>query len=127
MATSEPQAQIIEWALGELSKSPAMQSFLAVVIVLLMAFPLIRGALKAVKPVAPPPPTPIIQETPWLITTLTGIQIRVDQMHEKQDNLRVSIDGVRAGQSEILRRQESIAAGLAALTKLLRKCQGRSG
>lgn len=119
------ETQIVEWALGELSKSPAMQSLVAVIIVLLLAFPLIRGALKAVQPAPSPPPTPIIQETPWLITTLTGIQIRIDQMHEKQDGIRESVEGMRSSQSEILRRQESIAAGLAALTKLLRKRQSR--
>ena len=118
MATETP---IVEWAISELAKSPPVQSIVAAIIVLLLAFPLIRGALKAVDKASPPPPppTPIIQETPWLITTITGIQIRIDQMQTKQEEMQKSI-------SEILRRQDTIAAGLAALTKLLRKRQSRS-
>lgn len=122
------ETPIVEWAIGEIAKSPPMQSLLAVIIVLLLAFPLIRGALKAVHhAAAPPPATPIIQETPWLITTVTGIQIRIDQMLEKQGELADSIAVLQATATEILRKQDATAAGLAALTKLLRKRQSRGG
>lgn len=122
------ETPIVEWAIDQFTKSPQMQSVVAAIIVLLLAFPLIRGALKAVHPaVPPPPPTPIIQETPWLITTVTGVQIRIDQMLERQGELADSIASLQATATEILRKQEATAAGLAALTKLLRKRQGRGG
>ncbi|WP_424627565.1 hypothetical protein [Bradyrhizobium sp. SYSU BS000235] len=128
MATETP---LVEWAIGELGKSPPMQSVLALVIVLLVAFPLIRGALRegkappAVPPVLPSPPPPLIQETPWLITTLTGIQIRIDQMLSKQDDIAEGICDVSAKQDEILRKQEIITTTLTALVKLLRRRQSR--
>lgn len=120
------ETPIVEWAISELAKSPAMQSIIAAIIVLLLAFPLIRGALKAVHPaVPPPPPTPIIQETPWLVTTLIGLQVRIDQVMAKQDEIAEGIDGLKAAVADILRKQDTTAAGLAALTKLMRKRQSR--
>lgn len=129
MAT-ENQA-LAEWALQQISKSSPMQSIVAVLVVLLMAFPLIRSALKAVQPehppAAPPPPSlaPPGITSEWLIATLVGIQLGIDRMHNKQEELQEVAEKIRGDLTEVLRKQETITTTLTALVKLLRRRQSR--
>ena len=104
----------LEWAVKVISDAPPMQNVVAFLVVLLLAAPLIRAGWREFrnsetekKPTtaATPPAPELIQQTPWLIETLTRIQLEIEQLTRAVEELRV----LTAGIDKIVRRRASKA------------------
>jgi hypothetical protein len=105
MADNKP----LEWAISVIAAAPPMQNVIAFLIVLCLAAPLIRAGWREFKnrekkPEALPAPAPapeLIQQTPWLIETLTRIQLEIEQLGRDVAKVSSQVDVV----DKIMRRR----------------------
>lgn len=107
MSDSKP----LEWAVKIIGDAPPMQNVVAFLIIVLLAAPLIRAGWREFRTREgadrPPAAAPheLIQQTPWLIETLTRIQLEGEQL---------------------ARELQKLSSQVAVIDKMLRRRSGRS-
>ncbi len=84
--------KFVEKLYDGLLNSP-VQSAVALVI-LLIALPLIRSALREKPPATPPTPVPIEVESAWMIQNLTRMQMDIEAIKERLGVMSNQIAGV---------------------------------
>jgi hypothetical protein len=114
---------ILKWAVSVIASAPPMQNVIAFLIVFLLAMPLLRAGWKefrkkepAISPIAFAPPA-LIQETPWLITTLTRIQLEVEDLKREADKF-AALPALIEGLTKEIGR---LAGIVAVVDKMLRR------
>lgn len=128
------EADIPKWAWNVLDKMPAVpvSSIVAVLIIALLAIPPLLKVWKAWKelkvedhhPAAPS--DPIIQQTPWLITTLNGIDIRIQSVERDTDAMQIDLRALVTAVTDVRNELKTVVSRLDSTIKLLRGRQNRS-
>lgn len=111
--------KLADWALSTISAMPPAQGVIAFMIVLVLGLPLIRAGMRQFR--TPPrvaAPEPLIQQTPWLITILTKIDLQTQEA-------RRDIDAIEQAIGHISREIAVLRELMEGIAKLLRSRKNR--
>lgn len=119
MADITASEKLADWAIATLNALPPSQSLIAFLIILALALPLIRGGLRHFRSPSPQPvPEPLIQQTPWLITTLSKIDLQTQEAQR-------DIDAIERALGQIHRDISGVREVTDGIAKLLRARKNR--
>lgn len=109
--------KLADWAIATISAMPPSQNVIAFLIILLLALPIIRAGIREFR-AERRPPDPMIQQTPWLITTLNKIDLQTQEAQR-------DIDAIERALGQIHRDLSAVGEAVAAITRLLRARKSR--